>query len=120
VCFVLPRGLLSGVSWFLARTLLASNYHIEYVIVSYEPPNNYNFSESTSLSECMIIARKKLEQQPEDETRFVILLKKPSTSMEAIALANRIRTSNGEYVEASQAKAFIIWTIGEDSCSFRI
>lgn len=61
VCFVLPKGLLSGVSWFLARALLASSYNIEHIIVSYEP-NCYNFSESTSLSECMVIARKKLEQ----------------------------------------------------------
>jgi len=107
ICFVLPKGLLSGVSWFLARALLVSNYHIEHVIVSYEP-NRYNFSESTSLSECMFIARKRLEKSPEEETRFVILLKKPRTSMEAIALANRILTSGGEYVEASQAKAFIM------------
>jgi hypothetical protein len=107
LCFVLPKGLLSGVSWFLARALLASDYHIEHIIVSYEP-NCYNFSESTSLSECMVIARKKLETRKEDETNFVILLKKPSTSMEAIALANRILTSNGAYVEANQAKAFNI------------
>jgi len=107
LCFVLPKGLLSGVSWFLARALLASSYHIEHIIVSYEP-NCYNFSESTSLSECMVIARKKLEQSQEDETNFVILLKKPSTSMEAIALANRILTSGGEYVEASRAKAFVL------------
>jgi hypothetical protein len=107
ICFILPKGLLSGVSWFLARTLMGANYHIEHVIVSYEP-NHYNFSESTSLSECMVIAQRVLEHRSEDETNFIILLKKPSTSMEAIALANRIRTSSGEYVEASRAKAFIM------------
>ncbi len=113
LCFVLPKGLLSGISWFLARVLLASNYHVEDVIVSYET-NGYNFSESTSLSECMVIARKKTgEQVSQEETRFVILLKKPSTSMEAIALANRIQTSNGEYVEAGKAKAFTIG-VGRD------
>jgi len=107
LCFVLPRSLLSGVSWFLARALLAYNYYIEDVIVSYEP-NHYNFSESTSLSECMVIARKTVEQSGDDETRFVVLLKKPRTSMEAIALANSIHNRDGEYVEAGQAKAFII------------
>jgi len=107
LCIVLPKGLLSGVSWFLARVLLASNYHIEHVIVSYEA-NRYNFSESTSLSECMVVARRRVEEKAEEETRFVILLKKPRTSMEAIALANRIHTSDGEYVEAGQAKAFSI------------
>ncbi len=107
ICFVLPKGLLSGISWFLARALLASSYHIEYIIVSYES-NHYNFSESTSLSECMFIARKSIDLSPEEETKFVILLKKPSTSMEAIALANTIRTNDNEYVEASGAKSFII------------
>jgi hypothetical protein len=106
LCFVLPRALLSGVSWFLARTLLASRYHVENIIVSYEP-NAYNFSESTNYSECMLIARKSMDLSPEDETRLVILLKKPTTSMEAIAMANTICTSEGEYVEASRARAFI-------------
>lgn len=107
LCFVLPRGLLSGVSWFLARALLASNYHIEYIIVSYER-DNYNFSESTSLSECMVIARKVKEHAKNEETRFVILLRKPRTSIEAIALSKGIEAKTGKYIEAGEARAFVI------------
>lgn len=107
LCFVLPRGFLSGVSWFLARALLASNYHIEYVIVSYEP-GNYNFSESTSLSECMIIARKVEEHAESEETGFIILLKKPRTSIEAIALSKEIETKTEKYVQAGEARAFVV------------
>ncbi len=33
VAFVLPRNLLMGVSWFLARVLLATKYHLKYVII---------------------------------------------------------------------------------------
>jgi hypothetical protein len=73
LCFVLPRGLLTGVSWFLARALLASNYSTEYVVVSYEP-DAYNFSESTSLGECMIVASKDRAHATTEETTFVILL----------------------------------------------
>ena len=107
LCFVLPKALLSGVSWFLARTLLAANYHIEYIIISCEQ-NNYNFSESTSLSECMIVAKKVKEHTPEEKTDFVILLDKPNTSMEAISLATSIQKRVSSYVQAIGAKAFVI------------
>jgi hypothetical protein len=107
LCFVLPKTLLTGVSWFLARTLLAANYHIEYVIVSYEP-DNYNFSESTSLSECMIVAKKVDKHLPNEETAFIILLNKPKTSMEAISLATNIQNRTSNYVEARESKSFVI------------
>lgn len=107
LCFVLPKGLLSGISWFLARVLLAAKYHVEYVVVSYEA-GNYNFSESTSLSECLIVAQKTEEHWSNEETTFVILLRKPKTSVEAIALANRIEAKDGKYLEAGEAKAFCL------------
>jgi hypothetical protein len=50
---VLPRNLLMGVSWFLARVLLATKYHLKYVIVSSDSENGFNFSEGTSLSEVL-------------------------------------------------------------------
>lgn len=107
ICFVLPRGLLCGVTWFLARALIAKNYHLEYVIVSYEP-GNYNFSESTYISECMFIARRVEEHEPGEETKFVILLKKPKTSMEAIALSKEIEINRSRYIEAGGSKAFCL------------
>lgn len=109
ICFVLPKTLLSGISWFLARTLLASKYHIEYMVVSYDSGNN-NFSESTSLSECLLVARKTKEHSKEEKTKFVILLKKPKTSIEAIALANQIGRIKKEddYVETGESQAFVI------------
>ena len=106
LCFVLPRGLLSGTSWFLARVLLASKYYVQYIVVSYET-GNYNFSESTSLSECLIVAQKTDEHFDNEETSFVLLLKKPRTSIEAIALANRIEAKEVDYVESGESKAFL-------------
>lgn len=58
IAFVLPRNVLSGVSWFLARALLASRFHVKYVIVSSDTSDTedgYNFSEGTSLSEALIV-----------------------------------------------------------------
>lgn len=106
LCFVLPKGLLSGVSWFLGRVVLAARYHLKYVIVSYEA-GNYNFSESTDLSECMFIADRTDTHLDDEETTFVTVLKKPQTSMEAIALANRIDNREGSFIEAGQSMAFL-------------
>ncbi|MEN2999172.1 MAG: DNA methyltransferase, partial [Acidilobaceae archaeon] len=66
IAFVLPRNLLAGTSWFLARALLASKFHLKYVIVSSDGERGYNFSESTSLSECLVVARRVEEHSPEE------------------------------------------------------
>ncbi|MFP3316435.1 MAG: hypothetical protein RXN91_08865 [Caldivirga sp.] len=89
VAFVLPRNLLMGVSWFLARVLLATKYHLKYIIVSSDP-NGYNFSESTGISEVLIVARRQDKHSPDEETVFINLLRKPSTALEAVALADEI------------------------------
>jgi len=105
--FVLPKSFLSGISWFLARTLLASDYHVETIVVSFDPEKGYNFSESTDLSECLLIATKKNEHLDEGKTKFVMLLNKPETDIAAASLANKI--SQGEcYVEINGASAFVI------------
>jgi len=107
--FVLPKNLLSGVSWFLARTLLAFNYHVKYLVVSYDAESGYNFSESTNLSECLLVAKKTKEHKDNEITKFVMLLKKPQTSVESIALANEIeKIIKDELVEAGKTSAFII------------
>jgi hypothetical protein len=106
LCFVLPKSLLSGISWFLIRTLLAAKYHLKYVVVSYEPGAN-NFSESTSLSECLFVAERVQEHNADEETTFITLLKKPRTSIEAIAVANSIDGNNERLVEAGESKAFL-------------
>jgi len=90
IAFVLPRNLLMGVSWFLARVLLAIRYHLKYVIVSSDPENGYNFSESTNLSEVLIVAKRQDEHSPDEETVFINLLRKPRTALEAVYLANMI------------------------------
>ncbi|MCL5318234.1 MAG: N-6 DNA methylase [Thaumarchaeota archaeon] len=112
LCFVLPKNLLSGISWFLVRALLAAKYHLQYVVVSYEPNAN-NFSESTSLSECLFIAQKVQAHnigdgnKSDEKTTFVTLLKKPRTSIEAIALSKSIEGKTEGFVQAGESKAFL-------------
>jgi hypothetical protein len=107
ICFVLPKNFLSGISWFLARCLIASRYHLEHVIVSYDSEKGYNFSESTNLSECLFSAKKTQNHSNDEITKFVILLRKPATSIEAIILAKKIKSETG-YVEAGDSQAFIV------------
>ena len=82
---------MAGVSWFLARVLLASKFHVKYVVVSSDPEKGYNFSEGTSLSEVLIVAKRKEYHTDNDETIFINLLRKPSTALEAIMLVEEIR-----------------------------
>ncbi|MGC9113429.1 MAG: N-6 DNA methylase, partial [Acidilobus sp.] len=102
IAFVLPRNVLSGVSWFLARALLASKFHVKYVIVSADPEGGYNFSESTSLSEALIVARRVDRHEPNEETVFVILRRKPRGAIEAVLLAESIM--KGAPVDAEAVK----------------
>jgi len=111
IAFVLPRNLLAGVSWFLARVLLASKFHVKYVIVSSDSQKGYNFSEGTSLSETLIVAKRTDSHSYEEETVFVNLLSKPSTALEAIMLAEEIMKSASkkqeDIIEVGESKATI-------------
>ena len=37
IAFVLNKNVLAGIKWFLGRILLASKFHLKYVIVSNDP-----------------------------------------------------------------------------------
>jgi hypothetical protein len=96
IALVLPKALLSGVAWNKTRTLLGNSYHLEWVIVSYEP-KRWNFSENTNLSECLIVARKLLEDEDGSEltTTAVNLWKNPGRPVEALAVVNSLLRTNG-------------------------
>ncbi len=57
IAFILPVALATGEAWGASRKLLADGYHVEVVMVSHDAEHP-NFSENTSLSEIMFIARK--------------------------------------------------------------
>ncbi|MGC8954451.1 MAG: N-6 DNA methylase, partial [Desulfurococcus sp.] len=114
IAFVLPRGLLAGVSWFLARVLLASKFHVKYIVVSSDPDRGYNFSEGTSLSETLVVAKRVDRHSDDEETVFINLLRKPTTALEAVMLAEEIRRGLSELtrgrwkrVEVSNCSAIV-------------
>ena len=94
LCLVLPRALLSGVSWKPTRTLIASRYNLEYVIVSHEP-GHWNFSENTSLSEVLVVAHKRNggNSFSGQDTVCVNLWQQPRNAIEALGLARAVLES---------------------------
>ena len=110
IAFVLPRAVLAGVSWFLARVLLASKFHLKYVIVSSDPKNGYNFSEGAALSEVLLVAKKVRNHDPSEETVFAILTKKPRAALEGVLTAEEIvkASKRGEICFSRDNIEFII------------
>lgn len=92
MALILPRALLSGEAWQVTRQLIGTNYHLRYIIVSHES-GNWNFSENTSLSECMIIAKKLERGEIATDTKVVNLWIKPKTSIESLGYAEVIKKS---------------------------
>jgi hypothetical protein len=94
---VLPRAVLSGVSWSKVRELLLEKYQLEYVITSYETSNGWNFSENTNLSKVLLVAKKRegkgksKEEKERRHTFFVNLKKRPVNELESIHIGSKLK-----------------------------
>ena len=88
LALVLPKAVLSGIAWEPTR-LIFQNYDLQYVISSHEP-NNWNFSESTKLSEVLLVLAKK-HQDEKTPTAFINLWNQPKTSIEALAVVQEVQ-----------------------------
>ena len=76
------------------RQYIAAHHHIEMIITSHDP-KYVNFSENTSIHECLIIGtRGKTNKEP---TRFIQLAKYPSDVKEADELLAAIESGNGKH-----------------------
>ena len=94
LALVLPRALLSGVAWKETRKLIGEYYSVKYIIVSHEQ-KNWNFSENTSLSECLLVAKKHANGTQTTATKTINLWNKPRSSIEALTVAELIRAASG-------------------------
>jgi type I restriction-modification system DNA methylase subunit len=89
---VLPKALLSGVSWKPTRKLLEDYYQVEYIISSHDPLK-WNFSESTSLSEILLLSKKTNGGGSNGRVHCVNLWRSPKDIFEALSIA-KILTEN--------------------------
>ncbi|MHA1230829.1 MAG: Eco57I restriction-modification methylase domain-containing protein [Candidatus Helarchaeota archaeon] len=97
---VLPRAVLSGVSWEKIREMIWNNYEIEYIISNYDPGNKlegiegWNWSEDTDLGEILLIARKSDNPIADKETVYVNFLEKPKNEVESTIISEQILNLN--------------------------
>ncbi len=88
LALVLPKSVLSGVAWGPTRSIF-QHYNLQYVICSHEP-NNWNFSESTKLSEVLLVLARK-HQDERTTTVFINLWDQPKTNVETLAIVREVQ-----------------------------
>ncbi|MDK2464286.1 MAG: hypothetical protein QI223_05900 [Candidatus Korarchaeota archaeon] len=96
VALVLPRAALEGAAYLLMRAALVSGYHVECVVV---PRDGESLSQSTQLSEVLVVARKMgggAEGAPPPPTAVVILRRQPESPLEGALLAVEVARLVGE------------------------
>jgi len=95
--------LLSGIAWKPTRELINRRYSLEYLIVS-QDPERWNFSENTSLSEVLVVAKKIGESSGEGqrEVTCVNLWKNPATSFESLSIAQTLTEKGLPDIENGQ------------------
>ena len=91
---VLPVTGCTGASGLTERRFLADRFHVERVITTHDP-KRINFSENTSIHECLLICR----HSPTGDrppTEFVSLRRMPTSAAEAVAAADAIAAGRGD------------------------
>lgn len=96
LALVLPKTVLSGIAWEPTRSIF-KKYQLQYVVCSHET-GNWNFSESTKLSEVLLVLVKKRDQNT--PTIFVNLWTQPKTSIESLSIIRSIQQNTPANLDA--------------------
>ena len=91
---VLPVTGCTGASGLPERRFLAERFHIERIVTTHDP-KRINFSENTSIHECLLICRRRTEGEP-PPTEFVSLRRMPGTADEAVEAADAIASGRAD------------------------
>ena len=94
LALVLPLTVCTGPSWEQTRALIERDFALDMVITSHDP-TRWNFSDSTDLSEALLIATRRPESQDASEhrTTFVNLWQNPGGLLDAHRTAQAITTT---------------------------
>jgi hypothetical protein len=90
LALVLPKAVLAGKAWEPTRELFRK-YDLQYVICSHEP-DNWNFSESTDLSECLLVLARG-SGNTSRPTTFINLWEQPKSSVEALSIVGVVHST---------------------------
>ena len=102
LALVLPATVCTGPSWAQTRALIERDFTLDTVIVSHDP-SRWNFSDSTNLSEALLIAtrRDQTNGAGDHRTTFVNLWRNTSSVFEAGRVADAIASTAPAEIEMS-------------------
>ena len=94
LALVLPATVCTGPSWEQTRALIERDFALDVVITSHDP-TRWNFSDSTDLSEALLIAtrRPRNDDHSAGRTTFVNLWQNPDGVLEAHRMAQAVTTT---------------------------
>ena len=107
LALVLPAVVSTGSSWASTRALIGGEFALDTVIASHDPLR-WNFSDSTALSEVLLIATRRPEADGEDgederRTTFVNLWRNPDGVLDAHRVARAVAATPPARIEDAGA-----------------
>ena len=105
LALVLPATVCTGPSWQQTRSLIERDFKLDMVIVSHDP-GRWNFSDSTDLSEALLIAIRRPSgngSEGEHRTTFVSLWQNPNGVLDAHRTAQAIADTAPANLESAGA-----------------
>ena len=102
LALVLPLTVCTGRSWQQTRALIESEFALDIVIASHDP-ERWNFSDSTDLSEALLIATRRRRNGPQTKhrTKFVNLWQNPANVLDAHRIAQAAADVAPAYLEGT-------------------
>ena len=102
LALVLPATVCTGPSWAQTRALIERDFDLDVVITSHDPLR-WNFSDSTDLSEALLIATRRAEGETSElrRTTFVNLWQNPDGVLDAHRTAQAVTTTPAAKLEES-------------------
>ena len=100
LALVLPATVCTGPSWSQTRSLIERDFDLDVVITSHDPMR-WNFSDSTDLSEALLIATRRAagDASKEHRTTFVNLWQNPDGVLDAHRVAQAITATAPAKIE---------------------
>jgi hypothetical protein len=102
LALVLPATVCTGPSWQQTRDLIQRDFALDMVVTS-QDPLRWNFSDSTDLSEALLIATRRPEDRPDaiHRTTFVNLWRNPDGVLDAHRFARAIGDATPAEIEGT-------------------
>ena len=102
LALVLPATVCTGPSWRQTRSLIERDFDLDMVITSHDP-RRWNFSDSTDLSEALLIATRRAGGEASElhRTTFVNLWQNPDGVLDAHRIAQAVTTTTPAKLEES-------------------